>query len=133
MAAIVCPHCKERRLALSRVPKDVVAVMPCPSCYELAVLFRDKVIPLSRRIIKEGSREECSSHIADVIAEFLEAGLFPIRGLQTMSSDSDGAAESLASNTESEASQITEGEVEDFVRVDLKSLDDSSYFRENFG
>ena len=133
MAALVCPHCKERRLVMTRVPKDVVAVMPCPSCHELAVLFRDKVIPLSRRIIEDGSLEERSSHFAKVIAEFLEVGLFPIRGFQAMRKDSVGDAEATATDADSGASLITERELEHFVRVDLKSLDDSTYFRKNFG
>ena len=135
VAAVVCPHCNERALSVSRVPKDVVAVMPCPACQELAILFRDKVIPLSRRIVEEGTIEERSTHFATVIAEFLEAGLFPIRGIHTVGDEAHGDAEQTNAPTEVEldTSQITDREIEDFVRVDLKSLDDASYFRENFG
>jgi hypothetical protein len=135
VAAVVCPHCNERALSISRVPKDVVAVMLCPACQELAILFRNKVIPLSRRIVEEGSFEERSTHFATVIAEFLEAGLFPVRGIHTVGDDARGDAEKTDAPTEVEldASQITDREIEDFVKVDLKYLDDASYFRENFG
>ena len=76
MDLVVCPHCKAHRIVTIKVPKDVVVVMPCPSCHELIVLFRNRIIALSRRILERGTQEERKAHLADVIGEFLDEGLF---------------------------------------------------------
>jgi len=103
-------------------------------CHELAVLFRDKVIPLSRRIIEEGSFEERKAHLAHVIAEFLEAGILPLHGLQSLqetdASDGEGA---FSEQADEESGEISDREVEEFVTLELKSLDDPVYFKKHFG
>lgn len=139
MDMVVCPHCKSHRIITSRVPKDVVAVMPCPSCHELAVLFRNKIIPINRRILEEGTKEERSQHLAQVITEFLEAGILPF---QDGSAGFESAIE-VPPEGEEDASDldpelqsmepISDKELEKFARVDLKCLDDAAYFRRHFG
>ena len=138
MDTVVCPHCKAHRIITSRVPKDVVAVMPCPNCHELAVLFRDKIIPINRRILEEGSREERTQHLAQVITEFLEAGILPFH---EGDSDFDSGDEEMDEPMERMDSQranqgldpISDKEAEKFTRVDLKCLDDATYFKRHFG
>ena len=44
MYTVVCPHCKSHQVLTTKVRRDVVVVMPCPSCHEWVILFRDKVI-----------------------------------------------------------------------------------------
>ena len=138
MDMVVCPHCKSNRIITSRVPKDVVAVMPCPNCQELAVLFRDKIIPINRRILEEGTREERTQHLAQVITEFLEAGILPFHESDSdFDSDDDEADEPMKRRETERVTQgldpISDKEAEKFTRVDLKCLDDASYFKRHFG
>ncbi len=139
MDMVVCPHCKSNRIITSRVPKDVVAVMPCPNCHEMAVLFRNKIIPINRRILEEGSREERTQHLAQVITEFLEAGILPFHeGDSDFDSDDDGDGDDPMDRLEAEQAieefePISDKEAEKFTRVDLKCLDDSNYFKRHFG
>lgn len=138
MDMVVCPHCKSHRIITTRVPKDVVAVMPCPKCHELAVLFREKIIPINRHILEEGTKEERTQHLAQVITEFLEAGILPF---QEGGRDFDAsgfltdASEDVEDDTDELLSMdpISDKEAEKFARVDLKCLDDASYFKRHFG
>ena len=131
MDRVVCPHCKSHRMVATKVPREVVAVMPCPACNELAVLYRGKVIGINRRIIEQGSKIERTEHLAEVIAEFLEAGL------PSFMTDHDEPGES----SETEAAEhrpepvmpISDQEFEKFVRIDLKCLDNGAYFKRHFG
>lgn len=139
MDMVVCPHCKSHRIITSRVPKDVVAVMPCPNCHELAVLFREKIIPINRRILEEGSKEERTQHLAQVITEFLEAGILPFQeGEPDFSSGTEAEDEETLDPGGPSADQetmdpISDKEAEKFARVDLKCLDDAAYFKRHFG
>jgi len=137
MDMVACPHCKSHPFNTTRVPKDVVAVMPCPSCHELAVLFRNKVIPINRHILEEGTKDERTQHLAQVITEFLEAGILPFQegnpgfesalNLPRDGENPDGGEEPLSMDP------ISDKEAEKFARVDLKCLDDAAYFRRHFG
>lgn len=139
MDMVVCPHCKSNRIITSRVPKDVVAVMPCPNCHELAVLFRDKIIPINRRILEEGTREERTQHLAQVITEFLEAGILPFHegdsGFDSGDDEGDEAMEPQHADSQPRRAldPISDKEAEKFTRVDLKCLDDATYFKRHFG
>ena len=143
----VCPHCGKQRLATARVPKDVVVVLPCPSCHEWVVMFRGKAIALSREIIVNGSFEEKKDHIAEIIAEFLEPGMFP-SSVQELEDFANGFAqqqeegedeageepdEQEAEGDEPAEHPISQRELDDFVRVELDLIDDPSYFRRHFG
>ena len=138
MRRIVCPHCKTQRIFAARPPKDIVVVMPCPSCQELVVLFRNRVIALNRRIIEQGTREERKQHLGDIIDQFLEAGVLS-------SEQTDDGAESAATSEEAfraagepstdslSKKPITQEELERFLRIDLKCIDNSAYFKRHFG
>jgi DNA-directed RNA polymerase subunit RPC12/RpoP len=149
MKLITCPHCGHRHVVASRVPKDVVVVMPCPACSDLVIMFRNKVVGLKRKIVEEGSFEEKKTHISEVIAHFLEPGMIWPDGVLTgePGGDQDALdAASLAEWMEGEdeeaaadpsravdgGSPITQGEVDHFVTIDLQRIDDPSYFRKYF-
>jgi len=116
--------------------------MPCPNCRELVVLFRNKAIALSRRILENGTFEQRKDHIAEIITEFLDPGML---GLPTSGSDSgfelDEGAESVAEELDdifggdSTAAKgpISEKELEEFVRLDLNRIDEPNYFKKYFG
>jgi hypothetical protein len=136
MDKVVCPHCKTHPISTSRVPKDVVAVMPCPSCHELAVLFRNKIIPINRRILEDGTKDQRTQHLAQVITEFLEAGILPFQeGNPDFESaiDAPRGGDIFADDDRQSLEPISEKEAEKFARVDLKCLDDAAYFRRHFG
>lgn len=142
MRKIVCPHCNAARALSNRVPRDVVAVMPCPKCHELAVYYRGHGIALNRHALFEGTKEERRDHLADVIGQFLDAG-----GLPTSGFDLEGLLAGDASDRVPEAEApdeqdpfdgedmgaITQQEVDKFTRIDLKCIDNPAYFRKHFG
>jgi hypothetical protein len=98
-------------------------------------MFRAKVIALSRRIIEQGSFEEKKAHISEVIAEFLDPSLFvmpsemPDDGELPLPLDDDLDD----NNAELQIAPISQGEVDEFLRVGLKQIDDFEYFKKNIG
>ncbi len=148
MDVIVCPHCNAQRIVTADVPKDVVAVMPCPSCNELSVLFRGKTIALDRKIIEEGSFEERKEHLSEVIAAFLDAGLLPPPGEFNFSPQEEVSFDDTPvrrprrrkirrplpiTEVHGEGGPISDQEFDQFVRFDLRSIDDPAYFKKYFG
>jgi len=143
----VCPHCGKQRLATARVPKDVVVVLPCPSCYEWVVMFQGKAIGLSREIIVNGTFEEKKEHIAEIITEFLDPSMFPssVQDLEDLANgfgqqQEEGEEDAGEESREQDSGQehpaehpISQRELEDFVKVELDLIDDPSYFRRHFG
>lgn len=134
MDMVVCPHCKTHRIVTSNVPKDVIVVMPCPACHELTVFFRNRVIALNRRVIERGTFNERKNHLAEVIAEFLEAGILPLMGEEPLEAGLDAAGGApVPPRRRRSRDLITEEEVERFTRIELKRLDNPTYFRRHFG
>jgi hypothetical protein len=112
--------------------------MPCPSCQGLVVLFRNKVIALNRQTLEQGNREEIVAHIADVIGEFLDAGVFPEFGehnLERLSQDQEieDVEEGEIEEEETPAAPISQEEMDHFVKIELKCIDNPAYFKRYFG
>lgn len=147
MSALTCPHCKSHQIVTSKVPRDVVVVMPCPACGELTVLFRDKVIALDRKVIESGTTEERVNHLATVINAFLESGILPFDEVHF-----EGAFDQprpaprkrprrprrrpqVPRPSEADAFEpsISQEEVDRFITHELKQLDDPTYFKRHFG
>ena len=129
--SVVCPHCNSRRIVSAKVPKDMVMVVPCPSCMELVVLFRKKIIPLDRTILEQGTQEERKMHLAGIIAEFLEPGVFKLGLSMPRRETAESPSVSKEGDFYSEE-PISDNEFERFVSVQLNRLDDSRYFRRHF-
>lgn len=130
MDRVICPHCQSRRISSTRVPKDVVVVMPCPACSELVVFFRRKVIALDRKVLEAGTRQERKMHIATIIAEFLEPGLLKFAIPQPFVHDDESEeGDFIEGNEEPDLPPISEREVREFTRVHLRRLDNADYFR----
>lgn len=138
MDMVVCPHCRTHPLFAKKISKDMIVFASCPSCQELAVIFRDRVIPLNRKVIESGSFDEKKLHIAEVITHFLEAG-FSILGESEELADTpfgrlfSGGQPGAAAPAESGQNLITEEEIERFSRIELKRLDNPVYFKRHFG
>jgi len=114
-----------------------VIILPCPVCHELVILFQGKAVALSRTIIERGSRAERVGHLAEIINRFIEAGVFPTGHLEALQDAADTFAiageEDAPEDAASPGVPITEDEVERFVKVDLRHLDNADYFRKHFG
>lgn len=142
MNLVQCPHCNSQRILAARVPKGVVVVMPCPACGELVVLFRKKAVALSREILEHGSLDERKTHLAGVIAEFLDSNMFGLGmdklGFGQDASEDEDDDESLAAADDEGGENdpgipISQHEVEQFAEIELTNLDDPEYFRKHFG
>ncbi len=113
--------------------------MPCPSCREWVVLFRDKVIAISKRIIEHGSNEERKAHLADVIGEFLDAGVFAQEAeyFQEQNQGTDSPRPQAPGRPHSyfttPVTPITQEELDRFVKIELRRLDNAEYFKKHFG
>lgn len=140
MHSLVCPHCKSHRIVTSKVPKNAIVVMPCPACGELTVLFRNKAIALDRKVLEKGTAAERTSHLAQVINEFLESGLFSFdtpTALETPRRERPRRRRfvpppDMAPEPESDVA-ISQDEFDRFIQHDLHRIDDPAYFRRHFG
>lgn len=136
MNMAMCPHCKARQIVTARVPKDVVVVMPCPACGEWVVLFRDKIIGISRKILEKGSNDERKAHLADVIGEFLDAGVFA-KESEYFHEEESGVSrrprQRPARRRPRANKPITQEELDRFVKIELRRLDNAEYFKKHFG
>lgn len=112
-------------------------MMPCPACQELVVLFRDKVIAVSRKILQNGTREERKSHLADIVAEFLDAGVLGAAegigfGMPNDMDPDEEFDEAEAVPVAPPHTPISREEIDRFVKIDLRRLDDPLYFKKHF-
>lgn len=135
MNRVVCPHCRSGRLAESVIPKDVVIVKQCPACGELVVMFRRKVLALNRKILEQGTSHERKMHIAGIIAEFLEPGLIKFAAAAAdFEPDTDEAeTDDGAAETTVRKKPISEDEMREFARVQLRQIDNRDYFKRHLG
>lgn len=144
MSAIRCPHCGKTRIVTTKVPRDVVVVLPCPECNELVVLFRGKAIALKRDVLKHGTKEERRNHIAEIVEEFLPPELLS----GEMDWDiGEGAApfpfperlprrrkrKRRKEQDDDQNPPITDEEAEHFYRFELQRIDEPQYFKRHFG
>lgn len=135
MSEMICPHCQSKEFGFTKVPQGVVAVMPCPKCSELVVRFRSRVIALNKDVLYNGTKDERKMHLADVIAEFMEEGIFNIDMLQSPQfgfdqtiEDADEIEETVGAR---DSKPISDDELQRFVEFDLDKLDNADYFRKN--
>jgi hypothetical protein len=130
----VCPHCTNHPLPVARIGSNVVAIMTCPCKDELLLYFRDKIIPLKRAILESGTFEERKEHLGAIAACIFEMGMNS--GEYGSVEEMFGAIEQATSAAQAMVAEsdcpITREEFEKFVRVDLKCLDSSDYFKRHF-
>ncbi len=155
---ILCPHCNQQKIGSGRLPPDVVMILPCPLCHEYSVVFRNRAIPINKRILEKGTRKERIEHLANIIEMFLEL-VAPQWGESTPSPNPEGKfksnddldlnetkeerrmfrkdyqyiEENYNNNFQAPSNPITEEDVKKFIEYDLKSLDDPDFFKKLFG
>jgi hypothetical protein len=130
MERVSCPHCNANHSVHSNVPQNAVVVVQCPDCSEWSVCFQNKICALDRKILEEGSSRERKLHLAKIIAEFLEPMLSKIGLLGLVNAE---ACQESESDDDGEVPPISDKELRDFVKFDLKRLDNPEYFRKNLG
>ncbi|MGC8739395.1 MAG: hypothetical protein ACP5UA_12235 [Candidatus Hydrogenedens sp.] len=137
---IICPHCNQQKIGSGKLPPDVVMILPCPSCHEFSIVFRNKAIPINRRIIEKGSRKERIEHLASIVEMFLDLAMPEINIDEKKESLEDENKENLfepRSNQQSfvtnSPSPISAEEVKLFIEKEINSIDDPELFRKYFG
>ena len=138
MSEMVDPQCQSKDFGFAKVPKGVVAVMPCRECSELVVRFRNTVIALNKDLLFNGSKDERKMHLAEVIAEFMEEGFFDLEMLRSPQfdrgefiTDDEEAEESTGTGETQRPKPISDDELKRFIEFDLDKLDNVDYFRKN--
>ncbi len=145
---IICPHCNQQKIGSGKLPPDVVMILPCPSCHEFSIVFRNRAIPINRRIIEKGSRKERVEHLASIVEMFLDLAMPELEKQDNESNMSDGKHDILEeesnrniSKTKSnqhsllgnQPSPISEDEVKIFIEKEINSIDDPEFFKKYFG
>lgn len=137
---LVCPHCSGTHLNTAQLPTEVIAVVPCPACQELCVLFRGKVLAVDKRLLRTGTRRQRILHIAELITEFVDSGVIP----EANSILNGEGAESFAANDQevgkapsqdrcAGGAPISDEEYLLFQQVELRAIDNAAFFRRTFG
>ena len=143
MSEVTCPHCGKTRIMTTRIPRDVVVMLPCPECHELVVLFRGKAIPLNREVLRNGTKEERRNHIAEIVEECLPPELFSEvvnwdftdAGLPIAFGDRKVRRRRRGAAPEGDGRDrpITDEEVARFRKFELHRIDEPRYFKKYFG
>ncbi|HOQ32102.1 MAG TPA: hypothetical protein PLA12_06280 [Candidatus Hydrogenedens sp.] len=144
---IICPHCNQQKIGSGKLPPDVVMILPCPSCHEFSIVFRNKAIPINRRIIEKGSRKERIEHLASIVEMFLDLAMPEIerQSDEINKSENQEALEeenqknlfksksSQQSFVTNQSSPISAEEVKLFIEKEINSIDDPELFKKYFG
>lgn len=159
MKLVGCPHCGHRHIVTSPIPADVVVVLPCPSCQEFVVFYRNQILGMKRDILDASEPGREKEQIADALSAYLATDppddIAPIIGREMLSSrldeesdedefieddsetDDDGR-ESPALDAESGdpakriTRPITSHEIVTFIESELPRIDDPGYFKRTF-
>ena len=135
---VQCPHCGARGQIMIP-PVGAIIIGPCPQCKELVVVFCGQVLPLEKALMESSSAEDRQEHLLSVLTEFLRDRIGrimsqPSDAEDTGMDDQFETPEEQANEqeTESATGEITQNELERFVEVDLKLLDNTAYFKSVF-
>lgn len=160
MKLVGCPHCGHRHIVTSPIPADVVVVLPCPSCQEFVVFYRNQILGMKRDILDASEPGREKEQIADALSAYLATdppeGDAPIIGRDMLSSsaqenaededfaDEEPDDEDMAPEASGEADgesedpakritrPITSHEIVTFIESELPRIDDPGYFKRTF-
>ena len=150
---VQCPHCGAQGQIMVP-PVGAVIIGQCPECKELVVVFCGQVLALDKNTMEMGSVEERREHLLGVLHEFLEERIIKILDEDTFAASPEEHdeetyeemeySEALSESPELEMGEkeeptknsavpISQVEMERFMDVDLKLLDNKAYFKSVFG
>ena len=147
---VQCPHCQARG-QIMLPPLGSIIVGPCPECNKLVAIFSGKVLPLDQEIMQQQEVEAKKDHLRQILGNFVEDRVEKLfsRMEQQHDFDEEGFPESEEGMfTDADASELTDKridifgnqpqgvisheEVQTFVDIDLKLLDNKEYFKAVF-
>ena len=126
----LCPHCAAKPLPVFGMGENVVAIIPCPCNDELLLYFRDNVLALKRSVLESGTFDERKEHLGTVAARILELAM---QGGGITTAEELFEAVAPENGAPIIPVPITVEEMEKFVRINLRCLDNSAYFKRHFG
>ncbi len=155
MVEVKCPHCGARG-QIMLPPTVSIIVGPCPQCHNIVAVFAGQAMPLSNEIMLQGSIDEKRLHMMQVLGEFLSDRVNRLLKDSEPPSTSEKPTEETAAMEETleampdpdklpgdampqygpamgaKADTISDQEMDTFVRVELKLLDNREYFKAVF-
>jgi hypothetical protein len=156
---VKCPHCSAEGQIMAPPPGAII-IGPCPECQELVVVFCGRVLPLDREVMLKGNRDQRKEHLYDVLKGFLhervnrlfengddipfddsreEAAGTPDFGyldgmtdVEGLSGEEEGLLPQPAQHALNAETSISDEELQAFLAVDLKLIDNRDYFKAVF-
>lgn len=146
LVEVKCPHCQMRGQVMVP-PMGALVLGPCPQCRELLVVFCGRVLPLDKEVMIYGDDGQKHAHLMDVLTAFLDERVQQLLDNSPELSDEIRKQVEQVSDTtlpdplepkvdaapSASSLGIDQHELEQFVNVDLKLLDDKEYFNAVFG
>jgi len=149
---VKCPHCGAQG-QIMLPPLGAIIVGPCPECQGMVVVFCGRVMPLDKDVMTQGSPEERQEHLMGVLNVFLHER---VKRLFTSTASAEApepdapiqhTRDDLGEHHDESILQrpgaisipgklrndpITDDEINNFVNIDLKLIDNVNYFRAVF-
>jgi hypothetical protein len=138
-----CPHCGAKGY-VTLPPIGKINIAPCPRCNELIVVFQGCAFPLDRETMTYGTVQEKRRHLCSTLTQYLKEQIEDL-----IPDDPDDHALDTSPVIERRKKRrvrnikpsrrnpndplITESEIADFVRIDLRLVDKEEYFNQVFG
>lgn len=144
LVEVKCPHCGAKG-QIVMPPLGAIIIGPCPKCEELLIVFCGQVLPLERDVMMGGSSREKHEHLMTVLTGFLEDRVADLVRQTTPDEamtdeteeleleEDDVTAEEIELADELDTPEISQPEIDQFVKIDLNLLDNKDYFRAVFG
>jgi len=125
-------------------PVGAIVVGPCPECKGLVVVFFGQVLALDNDIMVKGSMEEQREHLMSVITPFIQERIEELvsgeaeaqdgSDRQTEPGPASAHEETAAKKGVAQGNQaISRDDLDTFLNVELKLLDNGDYFKAIFG
>jgi hypothetical protein len=142
LVEVKCPHCGAHG-QIMLPPLGAIIIGPCPECEGMVVVFCGKVLPLDKEIMLNGSALDKQEHLLEVLGVFLHDRIQRLFAREahdglladTLQDKEEGALEEgtrLSLVRQIPATPITKEEMDSFLSVELKLIDDRDYFRAIF-
>lgn len=144
---VQCPHCGAKGQIMVP-PIGAMIIGPCPQCKEMVVVFCGQVLALDKEIMQGGELIERREHLMAVLTDFLRDRVGKLLSDNAPAEDEDeeaadepsevkaseeaSAREEPKQQTGNRPGPISEAELQRFMAVDLKLLDNDAYFRSVF-
>jgi hypothetical protein len=151
---VKCPHCGAQG-QIMLPPLGAIIIGPCPECEGMVVVFCGRVLALDKAVMVDGSIEEKRDHLLEVLARFLHDRIERLFEQQAAESEAGGLGgleeedfAALAGEGDEEEMELPHGdtrrakrkaavpisqeELDAFLDIDLKLIDNKEYFKAVF-